>query len=165
MKRNKTKHNPNQPYLVGAEVVTDPTKKGMHKTKATLVKFGAKLKQADKWLRSFPPINTPDGQEIKRLVLLLPMGYREKKDIIAQYKNRGLTHENARFHMLCDHAGPNNTLVYVKAETTATGSDSDKQHPEESVSNGTPSEPTTPPIVGNENKPEGEANTGSVKVG
>lgn len=81
---------------------------------ARLVKFGNKRAAAQRWLKGFPPVNTPNGGELKRFVLCLPAGYRERRDIIAQYKDKGYTHENARFRMLSDHAGPANTLVYVQ---------------------------------------------------
>ncbi len=161
MKKMRVKHNPNQPYFVGAEVVVH--KEGeKEEVKAKLIKFGAKAKQAEKWLKSFPPINTPDGGEIKRLVFRLPMGYRERRDIIAQYKKRGYTNENARFHMLAEHAGAKNTLVYVQPTVDRSGGNPDQPNAKQPVVTTAPHEAVVSDSVGNTHGPESETGTGTV---
>ncbi len=143
MKKMKSKHAPNQPYYVGAELIIDKTKKVPESITANLLKFGSKAQAAQRWLKSFPPINTPNGNEIKRVVLRLPLGYRERKDVIEQYKAKGFNHQYARFQMLSDHSGPNNTLVYVATKPGSGGVPGDKpdakQHqPEDNASDSVP---------------------------
>ena len=160
MKRSKTRHSPNQPYYIGAELLIDKSKEGMDGVDAKLVKFGGKGKQAQNWLKSFPPLNTPDGSEIKRVVLRLPIGYRERKDVIALYKKKGLTHENARFQMLSEHAGPGNTLVYVRSTAEPSGGDSSQQLVTESQPAEEPVDITISDLVGDSDQPSGEATEG-----
>ena len=108
-----------RPYFVGAEVM-------MHKIvdekdgkvewvvdDVKLEKIGPKPQKAQRWLQSFKPNTTPDGQTIQRVVFRMPIGYRERKDVIQQFKKEGFTYERARFEMLSRHAGPDNTLVYL----------------------------------------------------
>lgn len=164
MKRMRAKTAGNQPYYVGAEIVVDANKEKeeVNRVTAKLTKFGSKAKQAQRWLKSFPPLNTPDGGEIKRIVLRLPIGYRERKDVIAQYKERGFTHENARFQMLSDHAGPANTLVYVAAEPDGSGGNPDKPNAEQPIVEGEPdASPVSHPVV-DEDGSKNEGNSGAV---
>lgn len=114
MKKVRNKNLPGF-YYVGAQIVIHKDRKEPHNVVAKfLVKFGPKLEKSEKWLKSFPPINLPNGDESIRMVLRLPIGYRERRDVIHQYKQLGVNHVNARFRMLSDHAGPENKFVYIR---------------------------------------------------
>lgn len=160
-KKIRFKNSPSQRYWVGAEIFIYKDKKEPHNVDAKLTKFGAKARQAQEWLKSFAPINTPDGDELKRILLRLPFGYRERKDVLEQYKKLGLTHENARFRMLSDHAGPANTLIYIQpTEQKEGGSNHNQPHDEQPATvPGAPDTAIPHPVV-NEDGSQNEINQG-----
>lgn len=155
--------NSHKPYYVGAEVLVGKDNLTDKTASVELTNFGHKERAATKWLESFPPMNTPDGGELKRVVLRLPLGYREKRNILSQYKKKGMTHAQARFRMLSDHAGPKNILFCVVAPKEGSGDSPNTEAPQHEAQPGsevTPTELIIPGPVRDESAVDPEGTTG-----